>query len=237
MCNTKMKKVLILVLSADFHPYDEMIQTSLNTWDSVEVEGVETAFYCGKSKKKNTDKIIYLNVKDGMLQMGHKALEAFKWALNKEFDYIARVNSSTYVNKKTLLQYVQNLPDNNLFAGIEADSQNGFKYCWGGTGYIISKDVIQKIVDNSNLWHHGYMEDESLSLIVKELGYDFTMGYGGAIDKMETDWRIISYGGGESISFTDFADLKPLKHHFIRVKQDQRRLEDKFVMNELFRVL
>jgi len=230
-------KVLILVLSADFHPYDEMIQTSLQTWDSIEVEGIETIFYCGKSKKKNTDKIIYLPIKDGMFQMGYKALEAFQWVLNnKEFDYIARVNSSTYVDKKALKEYVKDLPDKDLFCGIEADSQNGFRYCWGGTGYIISKDVIEKMVNNKFLWNHRFMEDESISLIAKELNVPFAVGKGGAIDKMENDWRIISYNG-ESISFTDFADLKPLKHHFIRVKQEGKRDKDKFVMNELFKVL
>jgi len=233
------KKVLILVLSADFEPYSTMITTSQKTWDSIEEEGMESIFYCGESTKPNTDKIIYLPVGEGLHMMGRKLLLAFEWALkNKEFDYIARVHSSTYVNKKELLNYVQDLPTENVFAGAVADSQNGFKYCWGGAHYIISKDVVQKIVDSKNDWEHKYMEDESMSLIVASCGIPFTAGKSGSIDKLEVGWHCISYGDGcESISFNDFSEVVRLRHHFYRVKNDKNRDVDKFVMEELFRVL
>lgn len=232
-----MKKTLILVLSADFPPYDQMIETSRKTWDSIEVEGTETVYYCGASKKENTDKIIYLPVTEGLLNMGFKTIAAFEWALqNKEFDYLARPHSSTYVDKKRLQEYVQTLPNENVFAGAIADSQNGFKFCWGGAHYLISKDVIKKIVENKYLWEHKYMEDESMSLVVSKLGIQFTDGKSGSIDKLENGWHCISYGG-ESITFNEFEELKRLKHHYYRVKCDGNRWMDGFVMEELFKVL
>lgn len=233
-----MKTVLILVLSSDFPPYEKMMETSLSTWDSVEVPGTETMFMCGKSKhKKDTDKVIYLPVDNGLFDMGHKTIAMLEWALaNKEFDYIARVNASCYVHKNNLLEYVQNLPDSNVFAGALAESVHGFKYLWGGAQYVISKDVVQKIVDNKLHWQHKYMEDESMSLLVNWLSIPFSEGYSGAIDNMGDHWRCISYGG-QSITFTDFAEMKRLNHHFIRVKQDGKRWVDEFIMKELFRVL
>lgn len=234
-----MKKVLILVISTDEPPYDKMITTSLATWDSVEVECCETIYYTGKSHKPSTDKIKYLPIDNDLFSMGKKNLAIFDWALkNKDFDYVARVNASCYVNKEELLKYCQNLPNENLFAGSVADSQNGFKYVWGGGQFIISRDVINKIVDNKEYWAHSFMEDESMSLLVEKLGIPFTAGYSAAIDNMGDHWRLITYGGeGVSITFTEFADVKKLNHHFYRVKQDQKRWVDEFIMHRLFETL
>ena len=232
-----MKKVLILVLSSDFPPYDQMIQTSLKTWEMLEVEGVDTVFYCGKSNKKNSEKVIYLPVDNRLHDMGSKSILAYEWALqNKQFDYVARVNASCYVDKTKLIEFVQQLSETNVFAGTVAESQNGFKYLWGGCQFIISKDVLQKIVDNQKLWRHDLMEDEAMSLVVSALEIPFFEGKSGAIDKMPEGWRIISYGG-ESMSFTDFSEIVKLGHHFYRVKCDGKRDVDAFVMKELFKVL
>lgn len=219
-------------------PYDRMIQTSIATWNSVEVEGIETIFYCStKDSKYHTHGIMYFDVANDLHSMGHKNLAMFEWALeNKSFDYVARVNASCYVDKKQLIKYVQTLPETNLIAGAVADSQNGFPYLWGGAQYIISRDVVQKIVDNKAQWQHKYMEDEAMSLLVNWLSIPYTAGYSGSIDNMGDHWRCISYGG-EAITFTDFSDLVPLGHHYYRVKQDGRRWLDQIVMKNLFRVL
>ena len=228
--------VLILVLSADVPPYDAMIQTSMDTWDSKQIPGCQTVYYCGESSKSDTDKIIYLPVPDHLFNIGNKTLTAFEWALqNKEFDYIARVHSSIYVNKEQLMDYIPYLNQTGVFSGIEAPSQNGFQYVWGGTGYIISKDVIRLIVDNKQHWDHTFMEDESMSLLVRKLGIPFTGGNRAcSIDKKEHGWQCTSYCGN-STDFTDFKELAPLKHFFYRVKQDGKRELDKFIMNELFK--
>jgi len=232
-----MKKVLILVLSADFAPYDKMVQTSLETWDSIEQEGSETVYYFGKSNKSNTDRFVYFPIQESLWSMGHKTIAALEWAINnKEFDYIARVHSSTYVDKKQLTKYCDQLPTENLFAGIATKSQNGFNFLWGGGHYILSRDVVNKMVENKDKWQHFYMEDESLSLLASELGIPFYDGKSGSIDKMDEGWRCISYGG-ESISFTDFTDLKKLNHHYYRVKQDLKRDVDEYVMRQLFKAL
>lgn len=231
-----MKKVLILVLSHDDHPYNKMVETAEQTWDKEPVEGTETVYYFNGTKP-TTGKYLYVEAKSGFLFMGFKTIAALEWVLqNKEFDFIARIHSSIYCNKQALIEYIQTLPDTNLYAGSVADSQNGFKYVWGGTGMIISKDVVKKIVDHKMHWLHKYMEDESMSLLVNWLSIPFSAGKAGAIDNMGDHWRCISYGG-ESITFADFADLKKINHHFYRVKQDGKRWVDEFIMKELNRVL
>ena len=231
-----MKKVLILVLSHDKPPYNKMVDTALETWDKEPVEGCETVYYFDGTRN-NTEKNIYLNVDSGYMSMGKKTIAALEYAVhNYEFDYIARIHSSIYCNKKALIEYVQTLQDTNLFAGSVAESQNKFQYVWGGTGYIISRDVLQRMVFNKQHWQHKYMEDESISLLANWLMIPFTAGKAGSIDNMGDHWRCISYGG-ESITFTEFEDLKKLNHHFYRVKQDGKRWVDEFIMKELNRVL
>lgn len=233
-----MKKVLILVLSSQKPPYDTMMQTAFDTWDSFEVEGTETIYYVGEPVKNNTNKIIYLPIKEEYATMGHKALLAFDWCLkNKDFDYIARVHSSCYVDKKELIKHIQPLPTENVLAGVEIkDKQN---WLWGGGHFILSKDVVQKIVDNQEYWNHSLMEDVALSHLGTKLGIDFTEGKSCSIDNMGNEWRVMCYGGSrECFLFNEFKNLRLLENQFFyRVKQDGKRHIDKYLMSELFKVL
>lgn len=227
-----MKKVLILVVSAEARPYGKMIQTSLSTWDSVDVEGVETIYYCGKSAIPDTDKIKHFQIEDSLHNMGHKGLMAYEWALNnKEFDYVARVNSSCYVNKKNLLSHVQTLPDTDVFAGLVVEDKEN--WIWGGGHFIISRDVLQRLVDNKDQWRHEEIEDKAMSFLATKLGVPYTNGNSCSINKEQNNWLLLSYGFGESIKFTEFEEIKNSPHYFYRVKQDGNRELDEYIMKEL----
>lgn len=232
-----MKKVLILVVSADVPPYDKMIQTSLNTWDSVNVEGVETIYYCGKSNKTNTDKIVYLAVDESLHNMGYKCLQAFELALKtKDFDYVARVNSSCFVDKKELINYIQSLPDNNVFAGVAIpESENTPAWMWGGGQFILSKDVVQKIVDNKEKWDHSIMEDLSLSYMATLLGVPYYNGNACSINQTPNGWMYITYGTGNNFESKNI--VKAQGQFFYRVKQDGNRSLDEYIMNQLHATL
>lgn len=231
-----MKKALILVVSSQKPPYLEMINTSLSTWDSFNIEGIETIYYCGQPVKQNTDKIIYFNWKEGYNTMGYKMLDAFDWALNnKEFDYIARVNSSCYVDKKQLIKHIQSLENSNVFAGVEIKDKKN--WLWGGMQFILSKDIVKKVVENKDKWNHSLMEDMALSHLIYDLGMSYTEGKGCSIDKTNGQWRLMPYGEGEAFNFNDFKEVKRLNHFFYRVKQDGERHVDKWIMEQLFNVL
>lgn len=231
-----MKKVLILVVSGDFPPYDKMIQTSLETWDSRNIDNVQTLFYCGLSKKNNTDKIIYLPIKEGLYQMGYKTIAAFEYAVkNYDFDYIVRCNSSHYVRKHELLNHCNELPD-SIFQGLITPSVYGVQYAWGGLGYIISRDLVECVIASKTLWNHSYIEDVSISDLITRMGFDLNgEGNGYSINKADNGWTALVYGKGESFEFTDFADLKRLdQQYIIRVKQDLERDKDEFIMRKLY---
>lgn len=234
-----MKKVLILVLSSDFEPYRTMIQTSKATWDSVSVENCETIFYCSQRDNPgavNHDNVMYFDVPNDLYSMGRKNLAMFEWALaNKEFDYVARINASCYVDKKLLTDHIQSLPYENVFCGVVVNEEPA--WCFGGTQFIVSRDVIQKVVDNKERWQHQHMEDRAFSYLVSDLGIPFMNGIPScSIDAKTDGWQCISYIN-KSKDFTDFADLKELNHVFYRIKQDQKRWMDKLLMEQLKQVL
>lgn len=229
-----MKKVLILVVSSQLPPYGEMANTQSLTWDIVEVPGVETIWYFGGPAKINTSNRIYFDTIEKYSTMGQKMLSAFEWALvNKEFDYIARVNSSTYVDKKKLIEHIQTLPTENLFSGLVVQADP--KWIWG-CSFILSKDVIQKVVDNKHDFNHSVMEDNALSELATKLQIPLTNGMACSIDKIENGWRCLCYGT-ESFEFTDFADVVKSNQHFYRCKYDSDRTMDAVIMHEIFKAL
>lgn len=247
--NMANKKILILVVSSLDPPYLEMINTSCNTWDKVIVDNCETIYYFGDPIKENArgwmadyeNKMLHCkSIKETYSNMGVKMLLAFDWALkNKDFDYVVRVNSSCYVDKKQLVKYIETLPDNNLFAGVEVDKGTDYEmnWCWGGCQFILSKDVVQKVVENKHLFNHNHIEDVALSHVVSKLGIPFYSGKASSINKQVDGWLLLTYGGGEQKEFKDFSEIKDCEEHFYRVKHDPDRSVDKFVMEQLYSVL
>lgn len=212
--------------------------TSRNTWDSIEVDGVETVFYFGEPLMVNTKKEIYLPLKESYENMGYKTLSAFEWAVNnKEFDFIARVNSSTYVDKKELIKYIQNLPNENVFAGIKVDrNEDNEVWCWGPS-FILSKDVVSNLVGNKNKLDRSLMEDVGISHLFNKFNIPYINGRMAVIDRAVNGYRCMCYGG-ESFEFEDWQDIKKAENQFFfRVKMDLRRDLDEFIMCKLFEFL
>lgn len=231
-----MKTVLVYVLSSGEHPFPLLARTSLGTWDSVVVPGVETMFF--SNRVPEYPKLVCLDVPESLMTMGRKCLLAYKWALeNKQWDYMARVNASCYVRKAMLADYCQSLPGLNLFRGVmtgKADSPDAFM--WGGAHYIMSRDVVKLFVDNADKWDHSTMEDVSMTRLARRLGIPLDgTGRAASINKKPDHWLCLCFNGKTGgFEFRDFAEMKKLDdQHFIRVKQDGARHLDVHIMNEL----
>lgn len=240
------KKILILVVSSNDKPYKQMVKTSLETWDSFEVDNCETMYYFGTPIKDDLSvyipnqnpKFIFDDVDECYENMGRKMLYTFGWVLNnKDFDYIVRINSSCYCDKKQLAKYIETLPDNNLFAGVEVEGgATNEKFMWGGTGWVFSKDIIQLIVDNKQHYDHSIMEDVAIGHLMNKLNVPYTQGSACSLNEKDGAYLCIGYGG-ESIEFSNFDDLKRLSYHFYRCKVDRDRNVDAYFMNELYKTL
>lgn len=235
-----MKTVLIAVIASADHPYPSLVRKSLETWDAVQVDGVDTFFYFDNAFKQPLPaKSIVVDADGALTSMGKRDLLAYKWALeNKKWDYMARVNASCFVRKKILKEYVQDLPEKNLFRGVMAPYQGG-QMMWGGCQFMISRDVVQAMVNNQNRWNHEVMEDVAMTFLCRDLGIPLD-GTGRACalhDHRPKPWLCLWYdagksGGWECNTFQEM--ITNLGNQFyIRVKQDLRREIDFEIMQEL----
>jgi hypothetical protein len=229
-------KVMILVLSARRDPWDKMMDTSLETWDSEDHPQTQTLYYCGKSQGGSTAKVFYSPIYDeGLEQVSGRTIEAFEKALELNWDFMARTHSSTYVHKRNLVAFVETLPRDNVLLGLLTTGAEPF--LWGGGSYIISRDVVENLVANKHFWNFRIMEDNSLTNLARELDIQLSgNGRMASIDHVPDGYLVTTYGIGEGFKFTDWSDVKKVHpHYYIRCKQDFGRHEDLEIFRQLHR--
>lgn len=145
-----MPKILILVLTYTVEPYRSLLMAQRETWDSVD-EGINTAFYHGGDQT-----LQYINPQwpwrqrlmfdcsDAYYVMAGKFRYALEAVWKEDWDMIFRTNSSSYVNKKRLMEFAKTLPTEKLYAGwtmTDTNDDNGL--CVSGAGIFFSRDCAE----------------------------------------------------------------------------------------------
>lgn len=118
---------------------------------------------------------IYSSIADSLATIGLRTLEAFQYALKHySFDYLARTNTSSYVDVDRLSRLLPEKPsDSKVFA---------LQGTWGrmqypsGALYVLSRQTVELVVHNASDWQHEYMDDVALGLLlarhIKNLEYE-----------------------------------------------------------------
>ena len=117
---------------------------------------------------------IYLTIAEGYQNCGYKTIRTFELTKDLDYDYIFRTNSSSYIDKEFLSEYLRNKPRNKYYSGIIGD-HNGIKYA-PGSGYVLSRDLVNIVLENVAQWDHSYIDDVSLGLVLKSKGHTPTPG-------------------------------------------------------------
>ncbi len=225
--------VLILVLSARREPWGKLMDCSMETWDSVDHPKTQTLYYCGKSDQPSTDKVFYSCLSEDLEDVSSRTIEAFEESLKYDWDYLARPNSSCYVHKYNLVDFLRTSIWGNAIFGV----LSSWGMMWGGCHYIFSRDVVEKMVANKDKWNHKVMDDESITKLLVQLGYELTSnGWCASINLQPNGEHLcLTYNHGESFTFTDWADVKKLDGHFyVRCKHDPDRTQDLMTFRKLF---
>lgn len=160
-------KILIVTLSYfDNGVYSKFHQTQNKTWNSLNVDGVETYFLVGNNpENKINGNVIETNVSESLINCGFKTLEAFKLLKDSDFDFIFRTNSSSYVDKKLLKDYLSDKPKNNFYSGVVG---NHFGILFSsGSGFIITKDLVNLVLEKEQEWEHRFIDDVALGLLLR----------------------------------------------------------------------
>lgn len=156
-----MTQVLILVLSSQVPPYQALHKAQRRTWDSITVEGVQTQYYFCDTWGQTFD------------HFG----PALDLALQTPWTHLFRTNSSSYVDKRRLLEFCAGLPTEKVYCGGIGNARN-VAYC-SGSGAILTRDAVQAlrealrrppILPGEKEALPGYMEDVFIGSALAQVG-------------------------------------------------------------------
>ncbi len=163
------KNVIILVLSHYKEPYVMLENCIKQTWVKHNPDNVNVIFYHGGVEEEVTDDKIITNYSEGLHNIGYKTIRAFEILLqNNNFDYIFRTNSSSYINIERLVEYLDDKPLDNFYHGMIG--HHGDINFASGCGYFISKDVVEKVVENKDNWPHQIIDDVAIAFLLRSIG-------------------------------------------------------------------
>ena len=167
-----MKKIniVILVLSEDTIPlYIEFKKLQEQTWDSYSIDGVKTYYFFGggEDNKIVGNEIITKFPKniENALQRTIKSLEILK-NNGIEYDFIFRTNSSSYIDKELLYNFVYSIPLNKIYGG-HIGRYGDIPYV-SGSGILISKDLCELMIINKDNFDYSLIDDVSIGKLFKE---------------------------------------------------------------------
>jgi hypothetical protein len=155
-------KILDSILSANFEPFITLEQGIRETWLMNDHPEIQKIFYYG-----NHDKIeligdkLFVDSPEGLMNVGHKTLKMFDFvSKNFSFDYLYRTNSSSYIDLNRLYEFIINKPRTQFYSAV-IGNYNGIKY-GSGSGYFLSKDLVDLVLKNKMMWNHEFIDDVSL---------------------------------------------------------------------------
>jgi hypothetical protein len=162
-------KILIIVLSyKDNDIYSKFYKAQKDTWDSLIVDGVETYYLFGNHHcDEIIDNELLVNVPEP--DYGRKTINSFILTQHMNYDYIFRTNSSSYIDKSLLLEYVKDKPKEKYYSGVIGDAYD--VYFAAGAGFFLSKDLVNLVIDNKDDWVHNYIDDVALAKFLFKFGY------------------------------------------------------------------
>lgn len=218
-----MKRILILILtskaSQDFINLEKSIK---NTWVNQKNDNIDYLFYDCDSSISNpiiTDKKLIVSCQESWTAI-QKTNLAYEYVFkNLEFDYIFRTNLGSFIDYENLYSWIEDKPKTYL-CGF---SETRYSHDISGSGYWISRDIVESILENITLLTDE-VDDLAVGRLCLKLGYSNSPSLRYNIkDYIES---IDSGYENEYISF----DNKP--YHY-RLKSKSRN-DDVIMMNRLW---
>jgi hypothetical protein len=101
-----------------------------------------------------------------------KLIWVYKEVLKFEFDYVLVVNNSSYVNVNKLVEYCRQLNGAEIYGGPILQTRN-ITFV-SGSSRLLSRNVIEKIFNNRNIFDLWRVEDVQFGKVAKTLGFSPT---------------------------------------------------------------
>lgn len=159
-------RILVLVLGARAAPYPFLTRVIRKTWASVDVPGTEVLFYRGGDKARAGLRCVDLPVPDDLPNVGRKTLACFEHVLERlPFDVLFRTNCSSYVDLRNLRSYAAAHARPERFYAGGVSMHEGVPFA-SGSGYFLSRDLVELVVAQQASWDHGVLDDVALGALL-----------------------------------------------------------------------
>lgn len=162
-------KIIILIIDSPNHHYNNLKKIQQETWNNENYNKYQTFYYSfspNVNKILCTDTDLIIPGREGFFNIGKKTLIAFDYILNNfDFDFLFRTNLSSYIDTKLLYKHINN--NDLIYDGIVGNFKGLYEFC-SGSGYVIRKDIIKKVLDNQSIWNHQVIDDCSLGELLKK---------------------------------------------------------------------
>lgn len=176
MINVNEADVIILIISSTQSHFQALEDVIKKTWGHTVPSGCCILFLHGDSTKDTGvygDRLV-VNAPEGLENIGYKMIEAFKYILNvnHKFSFVYRTNLSSYISIPVLLENIKKRKSEECYSGV-VGIHNGIKFA-SGSGYLISRDLVEKVVQKRNDWDHVYLDDVALGKILNTMNIPIT---------------------------------------------------------------
>jgi hypothetical protein len=165
-------RALVLVLAARASPYPTLIRTIKRTWGAVRIPEIDVLYYYGGSHLGVDGSELVLPCPDDLAHAGGKTIAAFDHVLREcEFDLVFRTNCSTYVDLPNLQGFACEEGEQTRFYAGKGVSHDLIDFA-GGSGYFLSRDLVQLVVEKQADWDHHYLDDVALGKLLRSDGVE-----------------------------------------------------------------
>lgn len=186
------KDIVMLVIASRSDIYDQMINKYwcyLIKYIKENNYSIKIYLLFGNNVKtddlnlNDDDKLILNTPESYMPGILIKTIESFK-IINNLYDYkhIIRTNLSSFFIVENILKISENLNDNNIYAGVNGIQPAQNIPFVSGSGFWLSRDIVNIILNNKNKLNKNLVDDVSIGDLLSNINkskldrYDLTNG-------------------------------------------------------------
>jgi hypothetical protein len=171
-----MNKILILVVSQTLPPYDRLMAGQIATWESIPCPDVETLFLLPGTILERHGKLLFLPPFGFGDEVWGMVLQAFRFILDLDWTFVFHTNASSYVHKSRLLKFSESLPKTKCYCGIPLEYPGFEGQFASGSGFLISRDVVQLLSEKMETDCPNSVEDVGIGMLLHKYGNGVTPG-------------------------------------------------------------
>ena len=128
-----------------------------------------TGRLCSRSRSTTVGDVIQTDVPETYAMVATKLYATLTHVLaTEQFDYLFRTNTSTYVDRRRLVEFAEELPRVGFWGGFLGNS-DGIAFT-SGAGTLMSRDCVARAVNAK--WDWSLIDDVALGRVMHSLGID-----------------------------------------------------------------